>query len=283
MRSPLARVRRRAGHDSRLPAQRRGAGAGRVPTSTGPDEQTVRLARDDFLRRRHAGRRRRWRLVALALVVALVVGAGAWLVLASPYLLAEQARVEGADEVGVARVTRAADVPVGTPLARVDLDAVRQRVEAIAAVESADVSRSWPHTVRVRVTPRTPVATVAGGQAPDGEVAVLDADGTTFATAPARASGLPQVRLADGVDAEGVTEAARVVSALPADLGDRVATVDVASVDEVVLGLRGGRTVQWGSAEQSATKAEVLGVLLAQVPRGVSEVDVSVPGRPTTR
>lgn len=283
MRSPLARVRRRAGHDGRVPAQRRGTGAGQVPTSTGPDEQTVRLAREDFLRRRHAGRRRRWRTLALAALLALVVGAGAWLLLASPYLLAEQSRVEGADEVGLARVTRAADVPVGTPLARVDLDAVRARVEAIPAVESADVSRSWPHTVRVQVTPRTPVATVAGGRAPEGEVAVLDGDGTTFATVPARASGLPQVRLADGVDAEGVTEAARVVSALPADLGGRVATVDVASVDEVVLGLRGGRTVQWGSAEQSTTKAEVLGVLLAQVPRGVSEVDVSVPGRPTTR
>lgn len=283
MRSPLARVRRRAGHDGRVPAQRRGTDAGRVPTSTGPDEQTVRLARDDFLRRRHAGRRRRWRTVALASLLVLVLGAGAWLLLASPYLLAEQSRVEGADEVGVARVTRAADVPVGTPLARVDLDAVRQRVEAIPAVESADVSRSWPHTVRVQVTPRTPVATVAGGRAPEGEVAVLDGDGVTFATVPARASGLPQVRLADGVDAEGVTEAARVVSALPADLGGRVATVDVASVDEVVLGLRGGRTVQWGSAEQSATKAEVLAVLLAQVPRGVAEVDVSVPGRPTTR
>lgn len=283
MRSPLARVRRRTSTGSSLPTQRQGAGAGRVPTSTGPDEQTVRLARDDFLRRRHAGRRRRWRTVALVVVVALVVGAGAWLLLASPYVLAERTRVEGAGEVGQARVTNAADVPVGVPLARVDLDAVRKRVEAIPAVESADVSRSWPHTVRVQVTPRTPVATVAGGKAPEGEVAVLDGTGATFAASPARARGLPEVRLADGVDAEGVTEAAEVVAALPADLGGRVATVDVASVDEVVLGLRGGRTVQWGSAEQSATKAEVLAVLLGQVPRSVTEVDVSVPGRPTTR
>lgn len=289
MRSPLARVRRTPRPTARpgttVPTQRRGAGGATstVPSSTGPDEQTVRLARADFQRRRHAGRRRRWRMVALVLVVAVVVGACAWLLLASPYLLAERTRVEGAGEVGQARVSSAADVPAGVPLARVDLDAVRQRVEAIPAVESADVSRSWPHTVRVQVTPRTPVATVEGGRAPEGQVAVLDGAGVTFAAAPAEAEGLPVVRLADGVDAEGVSEAAKVVSALPADLGARVATVDVASVDEVVLGLRGGRTVQWGSAEQSATKAEVLGVLLAQVPRGVDEVDVSVPGRPTTR
>lgn len=253
-----------------------------VPTSTGPDEATVRLAREDFVRRRRAGRRRRWRPVAIGVLAVAVVGALAWLVLASPYLLAERSSVVGAGDVGEQRVAQAADVPTGVPLARVDLDGIRERVEALPAVESADVSRSWPHTVRVQVTPRTPIATLAGGEAPEGRVRVVDASGVQFATAPAEAEGLPQVRLADGVDAEGVSEAAAVVAALPADLVRRVALVDVASVDEVSLALRGGRTVQWGSAEESETKAEVLAVLLEAIPRGVEQVDVSVPGRPTT-
>jgi cell division protein FtsQ len=38
--------------------------------------------------------------------------------------------------------------------------------------------------------------------------------------------------------------------------------------------------VMWGSAENSAEKAEVLAVLLE---RDAHEIDVSVPGRPTTR
>ena len=75
MRSPLTLVRRRAGA-TRLPAQRRHGSPDTVPTSTGPDEQTVRLARDDFRRRRRAGRLRRWRVVALALLVALVLRNG---------------------------------------------------------------------------------------------------------------------------------------------------------------------------------------------------------------
>jgi cell division protein FtsQ len=36
----------------------------------------------------------------------------------------------------------------------------------------------------------------------------------------------------------------------------------------------------WGSAEDSAQKAEVLAVLLD---RDAKQIDVSVPGRPTTR
>ena len=263
---------------------RRGPRQEPVPTSTGPDEVTVRLARKDFRRRRRAtGWRGRWpgrwrSLLALVLVVALV-GAGAWLVLASPYLLARGVQVDGAGAIGAERVGAAAELPDDVPLARVDLDGIRQRVEAIPAVGSAEVSRSWPHTVRVQVAPRTPVAVVAGA---DGASA-LDGEGVRFSAPAEQTAGLPEVELADGVDAEGVSEAARVVAALPADLGARVRAVRVASVDEITLALRGDLTVVWGSAEQSATKAEVLSVLLQDLPRGVSEIDVTVPGNPTTR
>ena len=75
-------------------------------------------------------------------------------------------------------------------------------------------------------------------------------------------------------------EAAAVVSALPDDLAPRVDHVSVATVDQIELALRDGRTVVWGSAEDSAQKAEVLEVLLGQE---ASVYDVSVPSNPTTR
>ncbi len=55
---------------------------------------------------------------------------------------------------------------------------------------------------------------------------------------------------------------------------------EVETIDRIRLSCAGGRTVMWGSAEDSAQKAEVLAVLLGQDAR---EIDVSVPGRPTTR
>ena len=45
--------------------------------------------------------------------------------------------------------------------------------------------------------------------------------------------------------------------------------------------LKDGRTVVWGSAEESDTKAEVLATLLATVQ--AQTYDVSVPSKPTTR
>ncbi|WP_030486045.1 cell division protein FtsQ/DivIB [Nocardioides aequoreus] len=258
----------------------RGSDTAPVPTSTGPDEATVRLARKDFRRRRRThGWRRHWRALLAAVLVVGLLAAGAWVVLFSSYLTARGVEVVGAAAVGTERVGAAAQLPAGVPLARIDLDGVRERVEGIAAVESAEVSRSWPHTVRVQVTPRTPVALVAGG---DGLVAI-DGEGARF-EAPAEATaGLPRVELAEGVDAEGVTEAGRVLAALPADLAGRTETVRVGSVDGISLVMRSGRTVVWGSAEQSETKAEVLDALLRNLPRAVTEIDVTVPGKPTTR
>ena len=64
-------------------------------------------------------------------------------------------------------------MPPGTPLARVDTDAVAARVGALPPVASVEVSRSWPGTLVIDVTERSPVAAVA---TPTGFV-LLDAAG----------------------------------------------------------------------------------------------------------
>jgi cell division protein FtsQ len=56
--------------------------------------------------------------------------------------------------------------------------------------------------------------------------------------------------------------------------------LEVATVDQISLALTGGKTVVWGSADQSELKAEVIGPLLKQ-PGSV--YDVSAPGQPTIK
>jgi cell division protein FtsQ len=92
---------------------------------------------------------------------------------------------------------------------------------------------------------------------------------------------MPRVRPTVSAGTEALREAAVVVAALPDDLAARVDHVTVETVDQVTLVLRDGRQVLWGSAEESALKAEVLAELLAVQKAGV--YDVSVPGSPTTR
>ena len=246
------------------------------PPSAGPDEETVRIARKDFRRRRYAGRWRRVRTIVIALLLAGVLAGSVWLVFFSSVVTAREVDVTGTRSLGESRIERAAEVPTGTPLARVDLDAIRARVESIAAVRRVEVSRAWPHTVHIEVTERTPIAVIDRGNG----LQALDSEGVLFGSYGSRPKNLPLVRTEPSTRGEALVEGARVIEALPQGIARRVDTIEVTSVDEIQLVLGNGRRVLWGSAEDSDQKAEVLGVLLE---RPGNQIDVSVPGRPTTR
>jgi cell division septal protein FtsQ len=156
----------------------------------------------------------------------------------------------------------------------VPVDAIEARVQSLAPVAGVDVSRSWPDRVRIAVVEREAVAVVER----DGALRGVAEDGVLFRSYRAQPAGLPVVRVAAGTRSEALAEAAAVITALPEDLAVRVDHLAVETVDFISLRLRDGRSVFWGSAADSATKAEVLGVLLRQK---ASVYDVSVPGQPT--
>ncbi len=242
------------------------------PGATPVDDRTRRR----FARRQWARRWGAWRWgIAGLLAVALVVG-GTWLVFFSAVLAVEQVTVTGTSYLSAAQVESAAGVTLGRPLARVDLGTVEARVEALPAVEDATVSRAWPDGVRVDVVERRAVAVVTV----DGTVTGMDADGVLFRDYPRAPNDLPDVRTAGATDRQVRREAASVIAALPPAVARQVDHLQVSSIDQITLALRDGRTVLWGSADESSTKAKVLQVLLE---RDAQVYDVSVPAQPTIR
>lgn len=231
-------------------------------------------ARKRFARRQWARRWLTWRYVlALVLVVALL-GGGVYLVFFSSTLSVQGVEVQGTQTLTEEQVREAADVPLGGPLATVDLDRVAYRVRSLAIVKSAEVTRKWPHDVLIEIVERQPVAVVEIA----GRLQSLDVDGVVFGSYRKAPQGLPLVKAQSGVDSDALAEGAAVVGALPTDLAAKVDFAEVVSIDQIDLRLRNGSQVRWGSAEQSAEKAEVLAAMLrfeAQV------YDVSVPGQPT--
>ena len=240
------------------------------------EEHTVTRAGRDFARRRWSQRLHRLRPLLYAALVLALVGTGVWLVFFSSVVTVRDVSVSGNQTLSSYRVEAVAKAPLGRQLARVDLAAIQARVETIPAVRSASVSRSWPHTIAISITERTPVFVVDRGAG----LQAVDADGVLFGRYPTRPEDLPLVRTDPDVKSDALAEAARVVTSLRADIAAKVDVVEVESVDRIRLRLAGGRTVMWGSAEESAEKAAVLAVLLGQKAR---DIDVSVPGRPTTR
>jgi cell division protein FtsQ len=246
----------------------------RREAAAGPESEALRTRRR-FARRQWARRWLTWKyVVGLAVVLALVTGT-VWGVWFSSLLAVQGVQVSGASSLGAAEVRRAAAVPQGEPLARLDLRQIQARVEALAAVRSADVTREWPHDVRITVEERVAVAVVEIG----GRLRGMDSGGVVFRDYRQAPPELPRVQTTTETRSDALGEAARVVAALPEDLAARVDHVEVETVDQISLVLGDGRTVAWGSADRSEEKAEVLAALL---PHRHREYDVSVPGQPTT-
>ena len=175
-----------------------------------------------------------------AVLAAAVVAGSLWLVFFSSVLAVSGVQLEGIEVLDPRAVRRVADVPVGSPLATVDLDAIGGRVERLPAVKSVDVSRAWPDSVRIQVTERTAVAVVEPRD-PGGTLRGLDDEGVLFRDYPSRPTSLPLIRMTGRPRADALAEAARVAGSLPGRIATRVDFVEVETVDTISLQLQEGR------------------------------------------
>ncbi len=239
-------------------------------------EDAAERSRRRFARRQWRRRWLVWRRVVAALGVVALGAAVVWLVWFSAWLAVGEVEVRGTEVLAADDVRAATGLETGEPLVSLDLPKIEARVEALAAVGSAEVTRQWPDRVLVTVRERRAIAVVEVA----GRLRGMAADGVLFRSYRRAPQGLPRVETVGPVDAEALTESAQVVAALPAELRVRVARIRVGTVDRIELVLRDGRLVVWGSAEDSEQKATVLAALLRQ---RAPVYDVSVPARPSTR
>jgi cell division protein FtsQ len=246
-----------------------------TPTAT---ERGVASSATRFRERALSRRRRPWRrALVLTLVAALLAGA-VWLVGWSSVFALRDVEVTGVGSSEQRAVAALVDVPVGTPLARVDTTAVEARVRGRVTVAEVSVGRSWPGTLTVRVVPRRPAIVVKD---PRGRLEVVDATGVAFGVVRAAPPGIPLVTATGsrGTTPEALRTALALLAALPPDLAGDVRAVTVSSADLATFTL-GKRTVVWGGAADAERKVEILRALLTTTAK---VIDVSAPDTPVTR
>ena len=236
--------------------------------------------------------RRKVGLTAAAAVGLLGLG---WLLLLSPVFALEpaQVRVTGAGTVvAVGDVNTVVARVAGIALPRLDTIGLRDRVLKVPGVRAAKVIRDWPHGLVISLVSREPVAAVPQAQPAAGQPAraaagftLLDTDGFQVGSAAAAPAGLPVVSVPiDGKNPRILAAVLTVLQALPAPLRAEVGTVAATSQDTVQMGLRGGATVNWGSASDAALKVAVLQALRAAPATAAAKAfDVSAPTLPVTR
>jgi cell division protein FtsQ len=226
-------------------------------------------------RKRRSRRRKALAFIAIMLVLALL-GGSLWTMYFSTVLVTKRVNIVGASELTAARVGLAAQVPLGVPLARQDLDAIAQRTTTLPAIEAASVVRDWPSTITVTVVERRPIL---GVRQPEGYV-LVDKSGVAYQTQQVLP---PKVVLAvvNPGDTSLLTEMATVAAALPNKLRGRVDRMTASNRDAIALVLESGHTVTWGSSSDSELKAQIVTALLRREPK--SAIDVSSPHNPAVR
>lgn len=235
-----------------------------------------------FTQRRRGQRRRSVVRVLVGLLVVALLAGGVYVVAFSDLLAARSVEVEGLSTLTKTEVEAAAAVPLGTPLARLDLEAVESRVRSLPRVESVEASRSWPRTVSLRVVERTAVAWISIG----GQVRGVDRFGADFRSFD-EPPPLTEIRVATTdprrrqQSLEGLGSVLSIMRTENQALVDRIAFGTAESQDSLTFQLTDGRTVRWGNFEKTKEKIAVLTALLASV--DASQYDVSAPEQPTTK
>lgn len=234
-----------------------------------PDPDEPEPAERRPSRRRYLARR--W---IAALLVLAVLGL-TYLIMFTSVIGVRAVEVFGAKEIAADSVRAAAAIEPGTPMVRLDTDAVARRVATLPRVAQVSVSRSFPSTVEVRVTERTPVAV-----APEADgVHLVDRTGMDYATVRSRPPGLPVLKMAKISPKDAATRAAvTVLGAVPEPLRTRIVEISADSPGDVRFRLVGGNNVKWGDAEDNDRKAAVLAPLLT---RPGKTYDVATPDFPT--
>lgn len=277
-----------------------GAAAGRSPRlptftrpSDGPDNGSSETSARRELKRaarqrrkyergevRRFTRRSRRRKVTwiVSIAVVLVIGGFVGGAVYSPVLALKTVRVEGASRVSVSSVQNAVKDQMGTPLALIDFDKITRSLAKIPLIRSFVTETVPPNTLVIKIAERAPI----GSLATSSGFSVVDPAGVVIETSPQRAKGLPLIELGSASrHSQAFTSAVGVLLALPADLLGQVDTVTAQTADDVTLTLTGGKSVVWGSAEQSDLKARVLAAMVKAAPSaGAVKYDVSAPTHP---
>ncbi len=235
-------------------------------------------------------RRPPWRAAFFALAGVTIIAAVAWALLGDRVFVVRSITVTGTHLASPAKVLAYADVPLGTPLMRVNPGAVTRRVESIRQVASVTVSEDWPDHLTIAVTERVPVLAV---RMADGGYDLIDPTGVIVSYPKTKPRGLPLfVTTLPGSALRGdpgVAAAAAVLAELTPALARAVTHVSVAPLsqagpgaagEQVTLTMDRGRTVVWGSPGNGAAKDREIQILLLGA---VSYLDVSAPGTAVAR
>jgi cell division protein FtsQ len=224
------------------------------------------------------------KIVAIAFIATILLGAGAVTLTRSPFFDARSIEVRGSSHVDRADVLRIAAITPETNVFTFDTGAAELRLERDPWIARATVTKDLPSGLLVDIRERVAVAVVESG----GLLRLVADDGVLLdAALPRVPAGLPAiVSTEEGLEPEpgAVRGAARAIAEMAPTLRHRIDGVSILADGQLRLDLSSGADVAYGEAVDLPEKAMALRALLDYAAgRGASVIsaDVRVPSAPT--
>jgi len=269
----------------RSPSSRERAAQGSPKT---PGARAANVKRDERERRQRAIAQRRALATVGAVVIAVLLMWGAVALWRAPIFSIRTTDVVGNKRLSKAQVLARAQVPADATLIRLTKAAVTKRLRTDPWIADVRLSRDFPHTLRIEVVERVPVAIVdAGGT----NLWLIDGTGVWVTRRGAEDTGtVPVIRDIENLSPSEGTRAAspqlvnalKVLEGLSPELKAKVRSISAPTTDRTALILPHGVQVFIGVAEDIAKKDALARTILAKN-RNVVYVNVRVVSRPTWR
>jgi cell division protein FtsQ len=240
--------------------------------------------RVDRVRRRRAGRSRRWRSLPPLLLLVLapaVLGLAVHWILTAPHFAVAAVEVQGASRVPADDVRTAAGIVPGSNLWRLDTRGVLARVEAMPEIRHARVIRALPNRVTIVVEERRPFTLVHGGRLHwmDEEGRVLGEASQVVAPPLPVVSGLSDEELASmrsrpAPRARVAIDIIRTLLRTGSGLVSQISEIDMSGRDGPVLYTVDGVEIRLGGEAWEERLARLEAVLAQVATQDVTTVDL---------
>lgn len=219
------------------------------------------------------------RRVFMVLAACLVLAAGFQFWLRDSTLVAvEDVKVSGLTTKDASRVRAAlTSAAHNMTTLHVDQAELERAIAAYPVVRALDVQADFPHRLEIHVIEHRPAAMVAG--------LPVAGDGTILRGLPVEGQ-LPEIELRGKLDGDRLTDpsaldAARVAGGAPIPLRGRLERIELRAEEGIVVELRDGPELYFGTATRVRAKwIAAVRILADPEAAGASYIDVRLPGRP---
>lgn len=214
-------------------------------------------------------RRIHWQRAGVALGLTLAV-AGLVALYVSPALRVHNVEVTGVVTVDAQQVAQLAGFGDDSML-RVDIESARRRIEYLPMVQSVEITRHWPQTMRIKVTERAPWGFWQSGE----NLYPIDAEGIVLGGvqppegAPVIKNVGPPSRLVAGdhTDLDAVSLTRALLQKVPAQLSLNVAALEYSAGSGLAIVTDAGYRVVIGDSQNIDYKLAVWQAVEGQLGR----------------